>query len=140
MRFFRRSRKLSKAPTPIAPKPPVLEGWSESDVVTVYNAAPVRHLKKGDPLFIDKEYTESFFVLLDGAFQVVVKWDGHNGRPGIIHRGDCMPPLPKSPGLLYCSEAVEACTVIELTPIVLNYLPAPTQLCVYKVAIKSISR
>ena len=121
-------------------KPPILEGWSESDLVAIYNAAPVRHLQKGDPLFRDREYTDSFFVLLDGSIQVVLKWDGHIGRPGIVHRGDCMPPLSKSPGLLYCSEAVEPCTFLELTPTLLGHLPERTQLCLYKLAIKAGSR
>jgi len=127
-----------QATTPV--KPPVLEGWSEKELVAVYNAAPVRHLKKGESLLADLEFTESFFVLLDGSLQVVVKWDNHLGRPGVIRRGDCIAPLPKSPGLLYCAEATEPCTVIELTPKVLAYLPANTQLSIYKVAVGSTSR
>src|SRR5262245_56534154 len=80
-------------------KPPVVEGWSESELVAVYNAAPVRNLKKGETLFSNVLQTESFFVLLDGAIEVVVKLDGHAGRPGIFQRGDVVAPLPKSPGL-----------------------------------------
>jgi HD-like signal output (HDOD) protein len=140
MRIFTKPQPSPVLREPVVPKPPVLEGWSESDVVTVYKAARVRYLKKGDSLFSDVEGTESFYILLDGSLQAVVKWDGHMGRPGLIHRGDCMAPLPKSPGLLYCADAVESCTVIELTPTVLNYLPPETQLCVYKVAIKATSR
>jgi HD-like signal output (HDOD) protein len=121
-------------------KPPVVEGWSESELVTVYNSAPVRHLKKGEPVFVEAAHTDSFFVLLDGSIQVVVKWDGHPGRPGIFRRGDCVAPLPKSAGLTYSSEAAEACTVIEITPTVLNHLPEKTQLSIYKVAVGSTSK
>src|SRR5215471_14148224 len=110
MGLFTKSRPEPKTQERAVPRPPVIEGWSDKDVVAVYTAAPVRHLRRGEALFTDLESTDSFFVLLDGSFQVVVKWDGHMGRPGIIHRGDCVPPLPKSPGLLYCSEAVEPCT------------------------------
>ena len=127
------------APAPIK-KPPVVEGWSESELVTVYNSAPVRHLKKGEPVFAEGPNTESFFVLLDGAIQVLVKWDGHAGRPGIFRRGDTVAPLPKSPGLSYVSEVIEPCTVIEITPTVMNHLPEKTQLSIYKVAVASTSK
>jgi HD-like signal output (HDOD) protein/CRP-like cAMP-binding protein len=143
MRFF----KTQTAPVTVqtqtqAPvrKPPVVEGWSESELVTVYNAAPVRHLKKGEPVFAEAAQTDSFFVLLEGSIQVVVKWDGHSGRPGIFRRGDCVAPLPKSSGLSYISEAAEACTVIEITPTVMNHLPEKTQLSIYKVAVGSTSK
>jgi HD-like signal output (HDOD) protein len=79
-------------------------------------------------------------VLLEGAIQVVVKWDNHSGRPGTVQRGDVIAALPKSPGLLYCSTAIEQSTVIEITPTVLNYLPAETQLSVYRAAVASTSR
>jgi HD-like signal output (HDOD) protein len=121
-------------------KPPVVEGWSESELVTVYNAAPVRHLKKGEPVFAQAGHTDSFFVLLDGSIHIVVNWDGHPGRPGIFRRGDCVAPLPKSPGLTYSSEAPETCTIIEITPTVLNHLPDKTQLSVYKAAVGSTSK
>src|SRR5712691_6064866 len=143
MRFFRTQTAPATVQSPVqAPvrKPPVVEGWSESELVTVYNAAPVRHLKKGEPVFVEAAHTYSFFVLLDGSIQVVVKWDGHSGRPGIFRRGDCVAPLPKSAGLTYCSEAAEACTVIEITPTILNHLPDRTQLSIYKVAVGSTSK
>ena len=125
---------------PAPAKPPVVEGWSESELVTVYNSAPVRHLKKGEPVFAEASHTDSFFVLLEGGIQVVVKWDGHAGRPGLFRRGDTVAPLPKSPGLSYCSEAVEPSTIIELTPTVMTHLPDKTQLSVYKVAVGSTSK
>jgi len=127
------------APAPVK-KPPVVEGWSESELVTVYNSAPVRHLKKGEPVFAEGPSTDSFFVLLDGGIQVVVKSDGHAGRPGIFRRGDTVAPLPKSPGLSYVSETIEPCTVIEITPTVMNHLPEKTQLSIYKVAVGSTSK
>jgi HD-like signal output (HDOD) protein len=144
MRFFR--TQTAPAPPvqqqPAAPvrKPPVVEGWSENELVAVYNAAPIRHLKKGEPVFTDVQNTDSFFVLLEGGIQVVVKWDGHAGRPGVFRRGDTLAPLPKSPGLTYCSEAIEQSTVIEVTPTVLNHLPDKTQLSIYKVAVGSTSK
>jgi HD-like signal output (HDOD) protein len=143
MRLFKTQPPPVKAqPAASAPakKPPVVEGWSESELVTVYNSAPVRHLKKGEPVFAEGPNTESFFVLLDGAIQVLVKWDGHAGRPGIFRRGDTVAPLPKSPGLSYVSEAIEPCTVIEITPTVLNHLPDKTQLSIHKVAVASTSK
>jgi HD-like signal output (HDOD) protein len=141
MRLFR-TGTAKVAPPPVAAinKPPVVEGWSERELASVYNAAPVRRFNKKDALFTDIEQNESFFVIIEGQLQVVVKWDGHAGRPGILRRGDCIAPLPKSPGLLYCSEALEACTVIEITPTVLNHLPEKTQLSIYKVAVASTSR
>ena len=150
MRLFNRTEsapapvnkvKTTPASAPAAVRrPPVVEGWSESELVTVYNAAPVRHLKKGEPVFVEGAHTDSFFVLLDGSIQVVVKWDGNAGRPGIFRRGDCVAPLPISSGLSYSSEATEACTVIEITPTVMNHLPDKTQLSIYKVAVGSTSK
>src|SRR4051794_25744341 len=101
-------------PKPAAPlaKPPVVEGWSESDLVVVYNAAPVRHLGRGERIFADALETESFFVLLDGAIQVLVKLNGQPGRPGVFQRGDVVAPLPKSAGLAYSAEAATAATII----------------------------
>ena len=127
------------APAPVK-KPPVVEGWSESELVTVYNSAPVRHLKKGEPVFAEAPSTEAFFVLLDGGIQVVVKSDGHAGRPGIFRRGDTVAPLPKSPGLTYCAGAAEPSTIIEIRPTILNHLPEKTQLSIYKAAVASTNR
>ncbi len=121
-------------------KPPVLEGWSENELVSVYNAAPVRHLRAGETFLSDLEASESFFVLIDGCVQVVVKWKNLMGRPGMIRRGDCIAPLPKSPGLLYCGQAVEPSTLIEITPTILNHLSFGTQLSIYKVAMTTTSR
>src|SRR5213076_2761391 len=104
----------------------VIQGWSEAELVSVYNAAPVRHLKKGEPIFVEAAQTDSFFVLLDGAIQVVVMLNGHPGRPGIFQRGDCVAPLPKSAGLSYCAEAATAATIIEITPAILKHLPDKT--------------
>src|SRR6266850_5642532 len=144
MRFF---KTQAAAPTAVQPtlsapvrKPPVVEGWSESELVTVYNSAPVRHLKKGEAVFADASHTDSFLVLLEGGIEVVVKSDGHPGRPGVFRRGDCVAPLPKSPGLTYSSEAIEPTTVIEITPTVLNHLPDKTQLSIFKAAVGSTSK
>ena len=61
-------------------RPTVIEGWSESELVAVYNAAPVRHLRRGEPLFAEAPQTDSFFVLLEGGIEVIVKWNGYPGR------------------------------------------------------------
>jgi CRP-like cAMP-binding protein len=140
MRFFRPDPvKLTVAPT-VAPKPPVVDGWTERELASVYSVAPVRHLKPHEPLFTDLKGTESFFVLIDGSIQIVVKWDDHAGRPGVFRRGDCVAPLPKSEGLQYSAEAIEQCTLIELTPTVMKHIPDKTQLSVYKVAVAATSR
>jgi HD-like signal output (HDOD) protein len=143
MRFF----KTQTAPVAVQPpvsapvrKPPVVEGWSENELVAVYNAAPVRKLRKGESVFSDTQQTDSFFVLVEGLIQIAVKWDGHAGRPAMFRRGDCVAPLPKSPGLTYCTETIEPSTVIEITPTVLNHLPDKTQLSIYKAAVGSTSR
>ena len=152
MRFFKvqaAPKRAQAAPKAVQPpvsasapvrKPPVVEGWSESELVTVYNAAPVRHLKKSEPVFTEASHTESFYVLLEGAIQIVVKSDGHPGRPGLFRRGDCVAPLPKSSGLTYCSEVIEPATVIEITPTVLHHLPDKTQLSIYRAAVGSTSK
>src|SRR6516162_9593467 len=62
-------------------KPPVVEGWSESELVGVYNAAPLRNVSRGESILTDVEETDSFFVLLDGAIEVVVMLHGQAGRP-----------------------------------------------------------
>jgi HD-like signal output (HDOD) protein/CRP-like cAMP-binding protein len=141
MRLFKTgTTRNAEPPVAVVAKPPVVEGWSERELTAVYNAAPVRRFNKKDALFSDAEQSDSFFVIIEGQLQVVVKWDGYAGRPGILRRGDCIAPLPKSPGLLYSSEALEPCTVIEITPTVLNHLPDKTQLSIYKVAVASTSR
>src|SRR5437868_2773484 len=131
-----------KAPKPAAVpvKPPVVEGWSESELVNVYNAAPVRHLAKGESLFEEASESDSFFVLLDGAIQVVVKLHDQPGRPGIFRRGDVVAPLPKAAGLSYCAEAATAATIIEIPPAVMSHLPEKTQLSIYKVTVASTSK
>ncbi len=131
------------APTPkpqAVSRPPVVEGWSENELALVYNAAPVRQVKRGEPLFADAPQTDSFFTLVEGAVEVIVKWNGHPGRPGIFCRGDCIAPLPSSQGLVYCATAIDASTVIELTPTVMSHLPDKTQLAVYKYAVGSTSK
>ena len=121
-------------------RPTVIEGWSESELVAVYNAAPVRHLRRGEPLFAEAPQTDSFFVLLEGGIEVIVKWNGYPGRPGIFCRGDCIAPLPSAQGLLYCATAIDSSTVIELTPTVMSHLPDKTQLAVFRFAVGSTSK
>ena len=134
------AKPVAAAP-PVLVKPPVVEGWSESELVAVYNAAPVRNLKRGEPLFAEAPHTDSFFVLLDGAIQVVVKLNGHPGRPGIFQRGDVVAPLPNSAGLSYCAEAtVTPTTIIEIPPAVMKHLEDKTQLSIYKVTVASTSK
>ena len=59
MKFFR-TEPPAPAPPPIAPalasvtpgpKLPIIEGWTEDDLASVYNAAPAKQLKRGDKLF-----------------------------------------------------------------------------------------
>jgi HD-like signal output (HDOD) protein len=121
-------------------KPPVVEGWSESELVGVYNAAPLRYVSRGESILTDVEETDSFFVLLDGAIEVVVKLFGQAGRPGIFQRGDVVAPLPKSRGLAYNARAVEPSTIIEIPPAVMRHLPEKTQLSIYKVTVASTSK
>jgi HD-like signal output (HDOD) protein len=143
MRFFR-----TEAPPPVkrpvmqpaAEKPPIIEGWSETELVTVYHAAPVKHLKKGEPIFTDVPHHDSFFVLIDGTIQVVVKLNGQPGRPGFFKRGDCVAPLPATPGLSYSAETSTDATIIEIPPTILKHLSDKTQLCIYRVATTSTSK
>jgi HD-like signal output (HDOD) protein len=130
---------VTAPPSTALAKPPVVEGWSENELVAVYNAAPVRHLKMGEAVFAGAE-NESFFVLLDGEIQIVVKMNGFRGRPGIFHRGDVVAPLPKGPGFTYEAEAVSPSTVIEISPAIMKHLPEKTQLSIFKVAVASTSK
>src|SRR4051812_18976067 len=95
---FRSKKKTQVQQAPVA-KHPALNGWTERDVVSVYNAAPVRHLRQGDVLFADVQGSDAFFVVLEGRVEVVVKWDARNARPAVFGKGDCIAPLSKSPGL-----------------------------------------
>ena len=148
MRFFRTSPPVTVEPpakppaTPpqAASKPPIIEGWSENELVSVYHAAPVKSFKRGEPVFNDLVSSDSFFVLIDGAIQITVKLNGQPGRPGIFKRGDCVAPLPLSPGLLYCAEAAEDSTIIEISPTIMKHLSEKAQLCIYKVATNSTSK
>jgi HD-like signal output (HDOD) protein len=126
--------------SPATAKPPIIEGWSETELVAVYNAAPVKHVKKGEQLFTDVPKNDSFYVLVDGSIQVVVKLNGQPGRPGFFKRGDCVAPLLESPGLSYCSETAEDSTIIEISPTILKHLSDKTQLCIYRVATTSTSK
>src|SRR5262245_25122201 len=109
MRFFRTEPPPVRPPViphrPIAAtaKPSVLDGWSESEMVSVCNAAPVKQLKKGAPVFAETLQTDSFFILLNGAIQLTVNLNGQPGWPGMFQKGDCVAPLFQSPGLSYCA-------------------------------------
>src|ERR1051326_3435183 len=148
MRFFRsdppvqprRAVQPPAAPASAAAKPPIIEGWTENELVSVYNAAPVKHFKKGEALFTDVSHSESFFVVVDGSIQVTVKLNGQQGRPGTFKRGDWVAPLPLSPGLSYSAETVGESTIIEIPPAILKHLSEKAQLCIYKVATTSTSR
>ena len=71
MRLFRSAAANDVPPPSVAPpRPPVVEGWSERELASVYSAAPVRHLKKQDALFLDAEVSASFFVILEGSLQL----------------------------------------------------------------------
>src|SRR5262245_61859405 len=137
MRFFR-----SEPPTPVktvtpTAKPPIIEGWSENELVSVYHAAPVKHYRKGEAVFTDITHSDSFFVLVDGAINVTVKLHGQPGRPGIFKRGDCIAQLPLANGLLYTGETAMESTIIEISPTIMKHLSEKTQLCIYKVATAS---
>jgi len=140
MRFFR-----SEPPTPVktvtpTAKPPIIEGWSENELVSVYHAAPVKHYRKGEAVFSDITHSDSFFVLVDGAINVTVKLHGQPGRPGIFKRGDCIAQLPLANGLLYTGETAIESTIIEISPTIMKHLSEKTQLCIYKVATASTSK
>lgn len=108
--------------------------------MTVYHAAPVKHLKKGEAIFTDIPHSEAFYVLIDGTIQVVVKLNGQPGRPGFFKRGDCVAPLPASPGLSYSAVTSTDSTIIEIPPSILKHLSDKTQLCIYRVATNSTSK
>ena len=145
MRFFRTEPRAT-APPPVAPqssgpaKPPIIEGWSETELTSIYNAAPVRNVRKGEPLLSDVPQSDSFFLLVDGSIQVVVKMNGQPGRPGFFKRGECLAPLPAYAGLSYCAETAEDCTIIEISPTVLKHLSDRVQVCIYRVAMTSTSK
>jgi HD-like signal output (HDOD) protein len=121
-------------------KPPIIEGWTETELVSVYNAAPVKHFKKGEPIFSDQAQNDSFHVLVDGGIHIVVKLNGQPGRPGYFKRGDCVAPLPFSQGLTYSAEAIEPSTIIEIPPAIMKLLSDKAQLCIYRVATNSTSK
>src|SRR5262249_38013300 len=84
--------QMSSRPSVTGPsKPPVVEGWSESELVGVYNAAPIRYVSRGESILTDADETDSIFVLLDGTIEVVVKLHGQPGRPGIFQRVMSLP-------------------------------------------------
>jgi len=130
------------APPPAGPplKVPIIEGWTENDLVAVYNAAPAKYLKRGELLFNDVAFTDSFFVLIEGSIQVVVKLNGQPGRPGFFKRGDCLAPLPGYQGLSYAGETAEDSKLIEISANILKHLPDKTQLAVHKAASASTSK
>src|SRR5262249_28206330 len=111
-----------------------------TELVSVYNAAPVMLMKKGEPLFTDVAKNDSFYVLVDGLVQVVVKLNGQPGRPGFFKRGDCLAPLPQAPGLSYSAEVAEESTIIEIPPAIMKHLSDKAQLCIYRVASTSTSK
>src|SRR5207247_7387213 len=90
--------------------------------------------------FSDVAQSDSFFVLVDGSIQVAVKLNGQQGRPGVFKRGDCVAPLPASPGLSYSAETSADSTIIEISPAILKHLSDKAQLCIYKVATASTSK
>ena len=55
----------------VVSKSPAIEGWSESELVAVYRAVPVRQLKKSEQVFAEASHTDSFYVLMDGSVQVI---------------------------------------------------------------------
>ena len=70
MRFFKPDPPKEPVAPPAVPKPPVVDGWTERELASVYSVAPVRHLKAREPLFADMKGTESFFVLIDGSIEI----------------------------------------------------------------------
>lgn len=146
MRFFRSQPRVTVRPpapvraTPTVEKPPIIEGWSENELVSVYNAAPVKHVKRGEVIFADLAKSESFFVLVDGVVQLMVKINGQPARPALFKRGECISPLPEAPSTLYSAEAIENCTIIEISPSILKQLSDKAQLCVYRVANTSTAK
>lgn len=134
------SKPVVAASAPAQARVPVVEGWSESELVAVYNAAPLRNLKQGESILTDAEETESFFVLLDGAVNVTVKLHEQAGRPGVFYRGDVLAPLPKYTGFKYDAYATMPSTIIEIPPAVMKHLPDKTQLSILKVTVASTSK
>jgi HD-like signal output (HDOD) protein len=111
-----------------------VEGSWENELASVYTVAPVKQFKKGESIFADAEQNDSFFVLLDGTIQLTAKLNGQSGRPGVFNGGDCVSPLPQTPGVTYGAEAVADTRILEIPPSVLRQLPDKTQLCIYKLA------
>jgi len=143
MRFFKTDPKVPVVPaTPSTPvqKPPAIDGWPESELGSVYNAAPVKHLRKGEAVFTDLARSDSFFVLVGGVVQVMVKVNGQPGQPATFKRGDCIAPLSEFSGFSYSAETAEDSAIVEIAPTVLRRLPDKAQLCIHRVAMSSSDR
>jgi HD-like signal output (HDOD) protein len=146
MRFFRSEtpeppvvQEKPKPPAPPVVKLPSIQGWSEADLLAVYNGASGKSFKTAEPIFSETEHTDSFFIILDGAIQVTIKLNGQPGGPAIFERGDCIAPLPPFPGMSYCAHSTTASRMIEISPTDLTSLPANLQVCIYKAATASTS-
>src|SRR5678816_4161830 len=138
MGLFNRQSSTIQIPVsePVAKTPSAktasIEGWSEADMVAVYNAASVRNLKPGESLIQDASGSDSFLIVLNGSMQIEVKSADQAGPLECYVKGDSIAPLPKSAGHTYSVKAVEATTVLEITPPVMGMLPERMQLTIYK--------
>ena len=93
--------EVPEKPAPTMVRPPAVVGWPEEELISVYNAAPATHLKRGEALFAEAPGTDSFFVVFDGALEVTVTLNGLPGSSAVFQAGDCLPPLLQYPGLTY---------------------------------------
>src|SRR5215475_11154178 len=142
MKFFRTEPPTAGRPpiapenavTPVTPtlKLPIIEGWTEDDLLSVYNAGPAKHVKRGDKLFEGTPRTDSFFVVIKGAIELTVTLNTQQGWPEVFEKGECVAPLYHYAGLSYKARAEIDSTVIELLPAVFKHLPPETQLCVHR--------
>src|SRR6185295_19321735 len=100
MKFFRTEPPTPSRP-PIAPekaftsvmpgpKLPMIEGWTEHELASVYNAAPARQLKRGEKLFEGAPRTESFFVVFAGATEITVSLNDQQNWPEVFEQGECV--------------------------------------------------
>jgi len=139
MGLFKRQSSTIQLPVsdPPVKTSPTIDGWSEADMVAVYNVASVRNFKPDEFLIQEATGSDSFLVVLNGSMLIEVKSADQTGAPENYVKGDTVAPLPKLAGHTYSVKAVEASAVLEITPPVMGMLSERMQLTIYKAALRS---
>ncbi len=119
------------------PPRPAVAGLTESDLVTLYSVGGVRAVAAGDGF---APLAGACCFVVEGPLELRATVDGATLPLGTVARGECFEAAADTSAVPYTLTAREAATVIEISALAFDLLPAATQRALGRIVTSSSAR